>query len=109
MTLAAELNPHKTELNPHKAIEATSRTEADQTSLPSLGQSRARTPPARQLARAELSHRPQSAVAMTLRYRHRPGLHARDAVMLGGLVVGLSVDRRTGTGDPRAPRSSLEC
>jgi len=51
--LAAELNPHKTELNPHKAVEAASRARTDQTGLPSSGQS----PPARQLAKAELSRR----------------------------------------------------
>ena len=68
--LAAELNPHKTELNPHKAVEAASRARTDQTGLPSSGQS----PPARQLAKAELSRRPRSAVPMTLRYRHGPSL-----------------------------------
>ena len=71
--LAAELNPHKTELNPHKAVEAASRARTDQTGLPSSGQS----PPARQLAKAELSHRPRSAVPMTLRYRHGPSLRTR--------------------------------
>jgi hypothetical protein len=54
--LAAELNPHKTELNPHKAVEAAGRARTDQTGLPSSGQS----PPARQLAKAELSRRPRS-------------------------------------------------
>ena len=73
--LAAELNPHKTELNPHKAAEAASRARTDQTGLPSSGQS----PPARQLAKAELSQsrRPRSAVPMTLRYRHGPSLRTR--------------------------------
>src|SRR6266702_6609028 len=71
--LAAELNPHKTELNPHKAVEAASRARTAQPGLPSSGQS----PPARQLAKAELSRRPRSAVPMTLRYRHRPSLRTR--------------------------------
>ena len=72
--LAAELNPHKTELNPHKAVEAASRARTDQTGLPSSGQS----PPARQLAKAELlSRRPRSAVPITLRYRHGPSLRTR--------------------------------
>jgi hypothetical protein len=71
--LAAELNPHKTELNPHKAVEAASRARTDQTGLPSSGQSQ----PARQLAKAELSRRPRSAVPMTLRYRHGPSLRTR--------------------------------
>ena len=71
--LAAELNPHKTELNPHKAVEAASRARTDQTGLPSSGQS----PPARQLAKAEPSRRPRSAVPMTLRYRHGPSLRTR--------------------------------
>jgi hypothetical protein len=73
--LAAELNPHKTELNPHKAVEAASRARTDQTGLPSSGQG----PPARQLAKAELSRRPRSAVPMTLRYRRGPSLrtHSR--------------------------------
>jgi hypothetical protein len=71
--LAAELNPHKTELNPHKAVEAASRARTDQTGLPSSGQS----PPARQLAKAELSRRPRSAVPMTLRCRHGPSLRTR--------------------------------
>jgi len=71
--LAAELNPHKTELNPHKAGEAASRASTDQTGLPSSGQS----PSARQLAKAELSRRPRSAVPMTLRCRHGPSLRTR--------------------------------
>jgi hypothetical protein len=37
----------KTELNPHKAVEAASRARTDQTGLPSSGQS----PPARQLGK----------------------------------------------------------
>jgi hypothetical protein len=65
--LAAELNPHKTELNPHKAVEAASRARTDQTGLPSSGQS----PPARQLAKAELSRRPRSAVPMMTSFRRR--------------------------------------
>ena len=70
---AAGLNPHKTELNPHKAAEAASRARTDQTGLPSSGQS----PPARQLAQAELSRRPRSAVPMTPRHRHGPSLRTR--------------------------------
>ena len=71
--LAAELNPHKTELNPPKAVEAASRARTDQPGLPSSGQ----RPPARQLAKAELSRRPRSAVPMTLRCRHGPSLRTR--------------------------------
>ena len=64
--LAAEANPQKTELNPHKAVEAASRARTDQPGLPSPGQS----PPARQLAKAEPSRRLRSAVPITLRYHH---------------------------------------
>ena len=71
--LAAELNPHKTELNPHKAVEAASRARTLQTGLRSSGQS----PPARQLAKAQLSGRPRSAVPVTLRYRHGPSMRTR--------------------------------
>ena len=55
---ATELNPHKTELNPHKAVEAANRARTDQAGLPSSGQS----PPAQQLAKAEPSRRPRSAL-----------------------------------------------
>jgi hypothetical protein len=71
--LAAELNPHKTELNPHKAAGAAGRARTDRTGLPSSGQS----PPARQLAKAELPHRPRSAVPITLRYRRGASLRTR--------------------------------
>jgi hypothetical protein len=98
------VNPHKTELNPHKAIEAASRAETDQTSLPSLGQSPtgtaagkggAITPPA-----IRCGH---DSATVTDRACTRV-----DAVMLGGPVVELSIDRCTETGDLRAPRSSLD-
>ena len=65
--LAAELNPHKTELNPHKAAGAAGRARTDRTGLPSSGQS----PPARQLAKAELSRCPRSAVPMMTSFRRR--------------------------------------
>jgi hypothetical protein len=66
LTLAAELSAHKTELNPHEAGEATSRLRTDQ---PVSFRARARAQ-ARQLAKAELSRRPRSAVLIALRYRH---------------------------------------
>jgi hypothetical protein len=63
MTLAAELNPRETELNPHEAVPGGS---------PHQGRSEAgfpRTdprPPARQLAKAEPSRRTRPAVPITL-------------------------------------------
>jgi hypothetical protein len=47
--LAAELNPHATELNPHKAVPAASRQSRSEAGFPRTG----RSPPARQLVRAE--------------------------------------------------------
>ena len=93
--LTAELNPQKTELNPHKAVEAASRARTGQTGLPSSGQS----PPARQLAKAELSRRPRSAVPMTLRYRHGPSLRTRSrrsARLAGADVFGHLADIMSG-------------
>jgi hypothetical protein len=71
MTLAAELNPHKTELNPQKAVETASRAGTNQTGLPSSARAR------RHGSWQELSRRPRSAVPVTLRCRHGPRLRTR--------------------------------
>jgi hypothetical protein len=52
MTLAAELNPHETELNPHEAVPPASRQGRSEAGFPRTG----RSPPVRQLVMDRASH-----------------------------------------------------